>query len=125
MRARDLGADLDAAALPAPTPAVEAKVVRPVFDKRARPAPEAALAPDLTEAHAAVVADLEARRAKPGVTVESDMDRFKRALELEAKREAGEALAPEQERFLTMYSQTSEYRAHRQMLEDFGVSYLG
>jgi len=125
LRARDLGADLDAAALPAPTPAVEAKVVRPVFDKRARPAPEAALAPDLTEAHAAVVADLEARRAKPGVTVESDMDRFKRALELEAKREAGEALAPEQERFLTMYSQTSEYRAHRQMLEDFGVSYLG
>ncbi|WP_121097706.1 transposase domain-containing protein, partial [Roseinatronobacter ekhonensis] len=41
LRARDLGADLDAAALPAPTPAVEAKVVRPVFDKRARPAPEA------------------------------------------------------------------------------------
>ncbi|SUZ34103.1 hypothetical protein ROE7235_03885 [Roseibaca ekhonensis] len=125
MRARDLGADLDAAALPAPTPAVEAKVVRPVFDKRARPAPEAAHAPDLTEAQAAVVADLQTRRGAVEGTPESDMDRFRRALELEAKRDKGEALAPEQERFLRMYSQTSEYRAHKQMLEDFGVSYLG
>lgn len=124
LQARDLGRDLDAAALPDPAPAVEAKVVRPVFETR-RDATPAAPRPDLSDAQAAVVADLQTRRAKPSEPRESDIERFKRALELEAKRDAGEALAPEQERFLMMYSQTSDYRAHKKMMEDFGVSYLG
>ncbi|MBR3371199.1 MAG: Mu transposase C-terminal domain-containing protein [Rhodobacteraceae bacterium] len=124
LQARDLGRDLDAATMPDPAPAVEAKVVRPVFEKRRDPAPEAPR-PDLSDAQAAVVADLQTRRVKPNDQGESDIERFKRALELEAKRDAGEALAPEQERFLIMYSQTSDYRAHKKMMEDFGVSYLG
>lgn len=123
LKARDLGADLDAAPLPDAAPAVEAKIVRPVFEKRRGEDLEAPRA-DLSEAQAAVVADLQTRRAKPDQS-ESDIERFKRALELEAKRDAGEALAPEQERFLLMYSQTSDYRAHKKMMEDFGVSYLG
>lgn len=124
LQARDLGRDLDAATMPDPAPAVEAKVVRPVFDKRRNSEPEAPRA-DLSDAQAAVVADLQTRRAQPVDQGESEIERFKRALELESKRDAGEALTPEQERFLTMYGQTSEYRAHKRMLEDFGVSYLG
>lgn len=124
MTARELGADLDAVPQPVAAPSLEAKVVRPVFDKRRNSEPEAPRA-DLSDAQAAVVADLQTRRAQPVDQGESEIERFKRALELESKRDAGEALTPEQERFLTMYAQTSEYRAHKRMLEDFGVSYLG
>jgi len=123
LTARELGADLNATPLPDTTTTTEAKVVRPVFAKR--PADETRPAPDLAEAQASVVADMQLRRATPPEQGESDIERFKRALELEEKRDAGAELAPEQERFLHMYSQTSEYRAHRKMMEDFGVSYLG
>ncbi len=124
MTARELGNDLEAAPLPGTAPAVEAKVVRPVFERNRR-APEAPPSADLEQAQAAVVADLQTRRVKPADQNETEIERFKRALELEDKREAGEALTSEQEQFLQMYSQTSEYRAHKQMLKDFGVSYLG
>jgi hypothetical protein len=123
LSARDLGADLDAAPVAPAAPAVDAKVVRPVFEKRT-PSTVAAPVQDLTDAHAAVVADLQARRSTHDQQ-ETDIERFKRALDLEARRDAGDPLTPEQERWLHMYSQTSDYRAHKQMMKDFGASYLG
>ncbi|MFN4058191.1 MAG: transposase domain-containing protein [Roseinatronobacter sp.] len=124
LTARELGTDLDAAPIAPTAPAVAAKIVRPVFEKRS-PATITAPAADLTEAQAAVVADLQTRRAANAQSQEREMDRFKRALELEERAASGGQLAPEQERWLRTYAQTSEYRAHRQMLDDFGVSYLG
>lgn len=125
MTARDLGDDLDAASLPGAAPSVDAKVVRPVFEKRARVDPVPLPSPEVTEAQSAIVADFQNRRAQAPDQSETEIERFKRALELEARRDAGEAITPEQERFLLMYSQTSEYRAQQQMLKDFGASYLG
>ncbi|MCC5966163.1 MAG: Mu transposase C-terminal domain-containing protein [Natronohydrobacter sp.] len=125
MTARELGDDLDAAPVPHIAPALEAKVVRPVFKAR-KPvvAPDVA-APDVSQSQSAIVAEFQARRDAPAEPVETEIARFKRALELEARRESGAVLAPEQERFLRSYTQSSEYRAQKRMLEDFGESYLG
>ena len=124
LTARELGADLNAAPVAATAPAVDAKVVRPVFEKRV-PSIVAPSTPDISATQASVVADLQTRRAAHDAAPETEIDRFRRALDLEERQAAGGELTPEQERWLRMYAQTSEYRAHRQMLDDFGVSYLG
>ena len=126
LTARELGADLDA--LPGTeTAPIEAKVVRPVFDRRPRPQPAPAPDPALESAQAAVIADLDARRRRdqqPQAS-ETERERFARALELQGRITSGEPLAPEQERWLRMYSSTSEFRAQRMLFEEFGEAYLG
>lgn len=124
LTARELGIDLDALAPASPPAAPEAKVVRPLFGKAV---PKAAPAPDdaaTVAAQAAVVADLAARRAAP-VQDEQPRDRFRRALEIERRQEAGETVTPEQARWLGHYQATPEYRAERMLWADFGEAYFG
>lgn len=118
--ALEIGADL-AAIAPEPAVAPDATVIAPVFGKRPTHVPEAPTAEEV-EAQAAIVADLDARRTAVAEEAEVDEDRarFRGALDLMAKRDAGEALTKEQGKFLERYVQTSDYRAQRALYEDFG-----
>jgi hypothetical protein len=126
LTARELGRDLDAiAAAPAPPPA--AKVVRAQFGKPRGTAPAPAPRDDgIAAVQAGVVADLAARRAGPAPeAAEAPRERFRRALEIERRHEAGEAVTPEQLRWLGHYRATPEYRAERMLWADFGEAYFG
>lgn len=125
LTARELGSDLDVAAPSSPTPAPEAKVVRPLFPSASRPAASIpAMRPEETAAQAAVVADLATRRT-PKPAEEAPKERFRRALELERAVEAGNPATPEQARWLAAYQATAEYRAERMLWSDFGDAYFG
>lgn len=122
LRAAEIGNALDTVAQPASTP-VEAKVVRPVFDKpvkRTKPAP---MGEDVVAAQAAIVADIAAHRDQPDKE-EQPKERFARALHLEGRLEAGEPVTADQQRWLSIYQTQPEYAAERGMWEDFGDSYL-
>ena len=110
----------------------ESKVVKPVFGRPdvARPdagrfasVPAVPASPDVVEAQAAIVVDLAARQLPP--TEETARDRFKRALEIERALEADREVTRDQERWLSRYQTTPEYRAERLVWEDFGEAYLG
>lgn len=107
-------------------PAVEAKVVRANFGQPGlgRKA-EATPAEDIAAAQAAVVADLSARRNLAPATEETPRERFKRALELERAAEAGRDITREQERWLSVYQTSSEYRSERALWDDFGDAIFG
>ena len=124
----DLGAALDAA--PAPEPVtVEAKVVRPVFGAGpvrtdAGRTPVQPVPAEIAALQAAMVVDLATRTA-PGPAEETDRDRFRRALDLERRQEAGEVLTSDQARWLTGFQASSAYRAERLLWDDFGDAIFG
>jgi len=127
-RAAELGADMDALAPADPPVAVEAKVVRPVF----HPAPQrpsaqsAPMTPDEMQAQAAMMIDLEERRAKRQPDPEEGArDRFRRAIELEHRLKHGEPVTPEQQRWLTGYRSTAEYRGERMLWDRHGDEIFG
>lgn len=134
-KATELGEMLDATA-----PAtgcimpVEAKVVKPVFGKPmaetpARPSGSPPIdAATFARIQSGVVANLDAARAgkAPAPAVEETArDRFKRALDIERKLEAGEPVTRDQERWLSVFQNTSEYRAERLLWDDFGDAIFG
>lgn len=132
-KATELGTMLDDVPL-SPTPQVEAKVVKATFGKgRTAPVPDRPSQPsqlpvgDIAAAQAAVIADLAAMRApKAKVTAEDTArERFRRALELERAMEAGQPVTAEQQRWLSVYQQSAEYRAERGLWSDFGDAIFG
>lgn len=124
--ASQIGTDLDSLPPAAPGAAPEAKVVRAVFgaapDRRA--VPVAPPTPDQAQAHAAVVADLSARRPVQ-VPEEGARDRYRRALELERAEARGEAMTNDQRRWLGAYQNTPEYRSEQALHADFGDAIFG
>lgn len=124
LTARELGVDLDAVAPAAPSPAPEAKVVRPLFNPVAKPVAPPAPQPGIEAAQAALVVDLVARQA-PKPAPEAPRERFARALEMERRVEAGAEVTPEQAQWLRVYQSTPEYRAERMLWSDFGDAYFG
>lgn len=133
LTAMQLGLTMDGMAT-APAPKVEAKVVKPVFGK---PVPEAPArqtgSPPIDEAtfdriQAGVVASLDAARAGKATAAaaeETARDRFRRALDIERKLEAGEPVTRDQERWLSVFQNTSEYRSERLLWDDFGDAIFG
>ena len=127
LSAMQLGKTIDAMST-APAPKPEAKVVRAQFGK---PLPDAPARPSgsppidqstFERIQAGVVANLDAARAgKPAPAAEETArDRFKRALDIERKLEAGEPVTRDQERWLSVFQNTSEYRSERLIWDDFG-----
>ena len=121
-KAAELGQMLDAAA-PPPSEPVAAKVVAPLFGKR--PAPKPAADPAAEAAHEALIADFGQARAARAVPEDEGLERFRAALELEARLAEGEAVRPEQQRWLTGYQGQPEYLAYRQMMETHGAEIFG
>ncbi|TMV09851.1 DDE-type integrase/transposase/recombinase [Ruegeria sediminis] len=128
----ELGDFLDAGrrgeAAPGEMPqAVEARVVRPVFDRKPVAPAEPVRSAEEEAAHAAFVADFETHRAARTPKVEEDdmRTRMKRALELEARIEAGEPVSRDQERWLEGYQTSAEYKAQRDLVAKFGTDMLG
>jgi putative transposase len=128
LTALEIGQSLDALEAAAATP-VEAKVVRPSFGKAAAPEARGLQGTGLREeeldrARMAVVADLSTRRA-PAEPEDGPRERFRRALMLERDLEAGRPVTAEQQRWLSMFQTTSEYRSERRLWEDFGDAMFG
>jgi hypothetical protein len=120
---REIGTMLDDTAPPA-GPVPESKVVRGTFGKG--PARAGAVAaepvPDTTALQAGIVADLAARRtAAAPAPEEQARDRFRRALELERQ----DSPTIEQQRWLSAYQATPEYRAERMLWDDLGDAIFG
>lgn len=138
LTATEIGRSLDDLAEDAKEhmPSPEAKVVRPTFGKRGGiKLPEAAFAARQSKApedrstiiaeQAAIVADLTARLSRDAPCEETPRDRYLRALELEDRIGRGHGATPEQQRWLSVYQHTAEYKAEAQMRRDFGDAYLG
>ena len=138
LTATEIGRTLDDLAADAEddVPSFEAKVVRPTFGKRGGVTPpEAAIAerrkqptPDraaIAAEQAVIVADLSARMKREEVTEETPRERYLRAVDLEARIQRGQGATPEQQRWLSVYQHTAEYKAEAQMHRDFGDAYLG
>jgi putative transposase len=111
----------------------ESKVVKPVFGRPDAARPDAGrfaslpkaevVAQDVVAAQAAIVVDLAARQLPP--SEETARDRFKRALEIERSLEGDREVTRDQERWLSRYQTTPEYRAERIMYDDFPEAYQG
>ncbi|MDT8856460.1 transposase domain-containing protein [Paracoccaceae bacterium Fryx2] len=130
--AAEMGEALDAIA-PALTPDPEAKVVRATFGKApARPElPQdgSAIMPPaaVDKMQAALVADLSAHRAPKAAAAaeESALERFRRALDLDRLHGEGRSLTVEQQRWLSHYQSTSEYRGQLILWQDRGDAIFG
>lgn len=128
--ALQIGQFLDEAAPVEPAPP-ESKVIKPIFGKaEGRPGlrqPIADLpAQDVATTQAEIVADLSARRnALAPAPEETARDRFKRALDMERALEGGREVTREQQRWLSQYQTSSEYRAERGLWADFPDTYFG
>jgi len=125
LTARELGLDLDATAPGEPVATPDAKVVRPVFKAVPKAPATPAPRPEVAAAQAAMVVEFAAAKATPAPVTEAPRERFRRALDLERQVEAGEAVTPEQARWLAGYRSTAEYRAERRLWSDFGDAYFG
>lgn len=125
-RASEVGKELDAIA-PIDMPMPEARVVRPTFGKAAPRAGYAQeqVSPALEKAQASIVADLASRRAPMVQPEEAPRERFRRALELERHLAAGRPITIEQQRWLSVYQTTSEYRAERMLWDEQGDAIFG
>jgi putative transposase len=133
MTLTQIGALLDEVASDA-APAVEAKVIKPTFGGRGKlaplpPRPADAPQPDLGDmeaARAAVLSDLTPRLAarKEAQAEETSRQRFKRYLELKAAEARREPLTREQEKFLSLYPTSEEYRTENGAYQDFGDAYF-
>lgn len=132
LKAMEIGQTLDSLSN-APAPKPEAKVVRAQFGKPVAEAPaRPSGSPPIEQAtfdrlQAGVVANLDAARAGKPVSAaeETARDRFKRALDIERKLEAGEPVTRDQERWLSVFQNTSEYRAERIAWDTFGDAIFG
>lgn len=117
-------ADALAALPPVPVAApVEATVIRPLFDAPRAPAS----APRRTgedAAQQAVVADLDARRAKPADVNDVGRETYIRARDLERQSATGAVLTKDQQVWLSRYQTSSEYRTWVRMVADFGEDFL-
>ena len=134
LTALQLGLTLDGMATgPAPKP--EAKVVRAQFGKPATPEPLARpsgsppIEPgELARIQGEIVTDLDARRfGKTPVepVEETARERFRRAIDIERRLEAGESVTREQQRWLSVYQTTPEYQAEHLLWDDFGDAIFG
>lgn len=128
LSALEIGKTLDALDTKAPPAAPEAKVVRASFGRgsatSARGGQPADLRPDELERAREKVADLTARRA-PRHVEETGRERFRRALELERAMQAAAPVTIEQQRWLSVYQTSSEYRAERRLWDIHGDELFG
>lgn len=125
LSARDVGEMLNAIPreeLCAP----EAKVVRPEFGAGRgksplvdRPMPTPSNDAEAEASHAAFVAEFRPmqRQAEP---LETEYDRFRRALTLEERQASGGMVGEEEARWLAVYQAQPEYRSLARLYEDFG-----
>ena len=117
--ALEVGDALTAVA-PEPAEPPEARVVTPIFTRRAEAAREPASSEAVEAVRSAIVEDLAARRSAPEPeAVDEERATFRRALELEAARAAG-GITREQERWLAIYTQSASWRASKALHDDFG-----
>lgn len=124
LTAAELGQMLNEVA-PTEAPKTDAKVVQLAFGKKAgRADPARSDGPEVERARAGIVADLADRRPAPEPE-ETARERFRRAVELERSLEAGGSLTAEQQRWLSVYQTTPEYRAERMLWEDMGDGIFG
>ena len=75
-----------------------------------------------------IVANLDAHRAGRApspAAEETARDRFKRALDIERRMAAGDPVTRDQERWLSVFQNTSEYRSERLLWDDFGDAIFG
>ncbi len=113
--------------LPLPKPStphntdIMAAMGQAVTGKRKKVTPPE-MSEEAREHHAALVAEMEANNVTP--LPESDRQRFRRALDVQAQIAAGEDVPTETTRWLGGYENTSEYRAQKQMCEEFGMAWL-
>lgn len=114
----ELGTALTSA-VPKPSEPVEARVLRPEFGRK----PPEASAETPRGAELSVTQLASARKAKP---IEDEaLQRFKDAMELEAREADGDEIKPEQKRWLARYQQTPEYETYQTMMEIHGKDMLG
>lgn len=127
-RATELGELLDGT-VPVERAPSEAKVVRAAFgtgrSKIQSGDPMQPTGSDVTAAQAAIVEDLASRRGKAVEAEETARERFRRALDLERNLTGGAAVTSEQQRWLSVYQTTPEYRAERMLFDDFGDAIFG
>jgi hypothetical protein len=126
MSAIELGKYLDDAA-PSEPVKPDAKVVKPIFGKGPkRPITDPGLpVEDIATAQAVIVADLAARRNAQVTPEETSRERFRRALNIEQALAAQQPVTREQERWLSQYQTSSEYRSEKALYEDFGDAIFG
>lgn len=128
MQATELGQMLDAVEATPPAP-VEAKVVRPVFDKPSKRRQPAGLSAEEQAEHEAMVAEFRAPKSAPKLAPPPELDdalaRFRRALDLTERSERGEDLAPEDAEFLGIYRLSDDYEAHMEIYRKFGEAMFG
>ncbi len=127
---QELAADLTA--MPQPeTPLIESKVVdmaparraKPLFD-REMPTPAQNEAVEARR-EALVVEFRRAEEAPAAAPEEGPADRFRRALGIEDRAEAGEPVGTAEADWLKIYRETPEYTRQRMLFDDFGESGLG
>lgn len=132
-KAAEIGQALDGLAT-TPPPKPEAKVVRAQFGKPVSDAPtRPSGSPPIDQAELAriqgeIVTDLDARRAgkTPVEPVEETArERFRRALDIERRLEAGDTVTRDQERWVSVYQTTPEYQAEHLLWDSFGDTIFG
>ncbi|SFQ13740.1 Mu DNA-binding domain-containing protein [Roseivivax halotolerans] len=131
---KDVATRLDELAPEEPA-AAEARVVRPTFGdpaqtdgasvrKPALPTPDTS--PEAQSEHSAFVHVFYGKqgRKKPETVEDEARSRFRRALDVEARSEAGERIGEAEAKWLQSYQETPEYRQLRNMYEKFGERLL-
>lgn len=92
--------------------------------------PEPPLSPSVMRHQVEIEAELlaplqpQSRQMQCVVDIDGPITRFRRALEVERRLEAGEFIEAEEAEWVRIYQQGPEYRARRGMYEDFGESAL-
>lgn len=122
----ELGTYLDDAA-PSEPVKPDAKVVKPIFGKGPKRPPAETGIPtaEVAAAQAVIVADLAARRNAQVTPEETARERFRRAVTIEQAMATQQPVTREQERWLSQYQTSSEYRSEKALYEDFGDSIFG
>ncbi|MFD1914143.1 transposase domain-containing protein [Halodurantibacterium flavum] len=126
---RDYAAELDKVP-EAETPLVAAKVVdldaarirQPLFS---REMPVPAADPVAEERHETFVLEFRRSETASPEPAETDSDRFRRALAIEERSEAGQPIGAAEAEWLRTYQMTPEYTRQRMLFEDFGEAGLG
>lgn len=130
--AADVAAALDAIPRASEAAPLEAKVVQlaqlaqrsrgPLIE---RPLPQVEETAEQAERHSAFVVDFRAAVEAPAEVEETSADRFRRALAIEARSEAGEPVGGAEADWLTIYRDTPEYRSHRVLYDEWGEIGIG
>lgn len=125
--AAELGQMLSETA-PEEAPAPEAKVVKAAFGKGVRKAPKVddAFEAEAQAQQAAIVENLSSRRVvEPSTEEDNEFVFFKRALQLEQKLRNGEAITPDQQRWLSSYQDHPDYAGKMSVWKTFGDDMFG